>query len=185
MPPGGNGRESARPRVPSWLSISKRPDWPGLPRKGRSQPPVKGLDSEPTSGAAKPNGSRSPAAAADRLRSPQPTPGAPAHAGSADSSAAQPPPRGDRVDAPIGRHRSASSLPLDPPPFDAGTSGGGRSRPADPGRAAPAARSLGRPLPASPYSTSAERIVLGAVEPHPSPSPRPYEGIRASPTAPK
>jgi UPF0755 protein len=109
-------------------------------------------------------------------------PSAGARAGSSDSVAAQPAPRRDRVDSPIARHRSAASLPLDPPPFEAGSSGRGTARPASPGRAAPADRSLGRPVSdsGSSYSTYAERIVLGAVEPNPSPSGRQIEGIGAS-----
>jgi UPF0755 protein len=91
-------------------------------------------------------------------------------AASGGSSGPQPPPRRDRVvDAPVLRHRSAASLPLDPSPFEAGASRGG-SGPANPARAAPVAR-----LPAA-----AERIVLGAVEYGPSPFGRQVEGIGAS-----
>jgi len=66
----------------------------------------------------------------------KPTPGAGARAGSGETPTSQPLPRRDRVDAPVVRHRSASSLPLDPPWFDAGTGGSEGTRPAYPGRAA-------------------------------------------------
>src|ERR1700688_3981327 len=130
MPPGGNGRGPQRPRTPSRSAISNRPNWPA----GRSQaaalqqsaafsqpaalpqPAGAGADAEQArSSGAKPNGSKSPPAAADRQRLIKPTPGAGARAGSGESPTSQPLPRRDRVDAPVVRHRSASSLPLDPP----------------------------------------------------------------------
>ena len=94
-----------------------------------------------------------------------------------DSPPVQPKLRGARVDVPLPRHRSASSLPLDPVPFEAEASGDAGSRPA--GRAAPVARSL-RAADGSPYPASAERIVPGGGEPNPSLSGRPIEGIGAS-----
>jgi UPF0755 protein len=158
--------------MPSTPSVSNRPNWPaGLRQNGRLPPPAAGLDSEQAwSSAVKPNGSKAASAAPDRLRSAKPGSGEVARAGSGGSPGAQPLSRRDRVvDAPVLRHRSASSLPLDPSPFEAGANRGG-SGPANPGRAAPVARS----------PSAAERIVPGAVDYGPSPFGRQIEGIGAS-----
>lgn len=180
MPPGGNGRGPARPRTPSAPFVLSQPLQPvGLRQDGRAQPAGKGIDPEQarSSGAAKPNGPKSPPpAGADRQRQPMGRAGA-AALGPDNSSPVQPKLRGARVDVSLPRHRSASSLPLDPVPFEAEGSGDAGSRPA--GRAAPVARSL-RAADGSPYPASAERIVPGGGEPNPSLSGRPIEGIGAS-----
>jgi UPF0755 protein len=136
------------------------------------------LDADPD------HGTKAPSAAAGPLKAPakipsKPLPGNGARSAPGGSAAVQPPSRRDRVDATMARHRSASSLPLDPPVFEAATNAAARMRPASPGRGAPAARWPIRPGSALPYSASAVPVMPGAVESNPSASGRQIERIGA------
>jgi UPF0755 protein len=125
------------------------------------------------------HGTKAPTAAAAALRAPAKIPTKQVLGNGAGAAAAiQPPPRRDRVDATLARHRSASSLPLDPPAFEV-SSAAARMRPANPGRGASAARLPARFGSALSYSAAAEPVMLGAVESNPSPSGRQIEGIGA------
>jgi UPF0755 protein len=79
----------------------------------------------------------------------------------------------EHVEAAVGRHRSAVSVPLDPVPFE------GSARSCLAPRPAGRARVLDRPSPGGLYST-AERQALDAVEPQSSPAGRQIEGVGAS-----
>src|SRR5215471_13828675 len=151
MPPGGTGRRPLRPRGAA--SVSGRPALQAGP--GHSGPDPKPAASKPPPIPGDDSGTAGWRAGARTSR--------------VEAAPTPPSARRDSGDAATDRHRSASSLPLDPPPFAMGIGSQGIRQTARP---ATAPRSLGPPAPgAGPYST-VDRDALDAVEPYPSRSGR-------------